>query len=237
MEQSAEDLKEEQKPDNPDQEQTEPKSLELTKEQWLQFYDEVQAREKIKHKRKDLKVDFREITVHNVGQLKALLNKTLPVTYSHDFYNRLTSFVRYSKLAYFKDILIGAITCKEHVKKMGDEQTEQRGAYIMTITVFKPYRRYGIASKLLEKAIHDCCQSQDINYIFLDVQEGNDAALEFYKKHGFVVSHKEENYYTNIEPADSYFLYKKLDQKENNNKEENDNKEQKDKETEETQQQ
>ena len=42
------------------------------------------------------------------------------------------------------------------------------------------------------------------------MQENNVAALEFYKKHGFEVSHKRVDYYTNIEPSDSYFLYKKI---------------------------
>ena len=80
----------------------------------------------------------------------------------------------------------------------------------MTITVFEKYRRYGIASKLLVKAIEDWCKSKKVKYIFLDVQENNLSALEFYKKHDFVVSNLNEGYYTNIEPSNSYFLYKEL---------------------------
>ena len=58
---------------------------------------------------------------------------------------------RYSKLAYIKDVLVGAITCKEDFEKDGE-----RICYIMTITVLKPYRRYGVGTKLLEKAIEEC---------------------------------------------------------------------------------
>ncbi len=58
---------------------------------------------------------------------------------------------RYSKFAYVKDVLVGAISCKEDLLKDGGKE-----CYIMTITVLKPYRRYGIASKLLQKAIDDC---------------------------------------------------------------------------------
>jgi len=68
----------------------------------------------------------------------------LPVIYSEDFYRRLINNLRYSKLAYLKDVLVGAISCKE------DEYEGEKSVYIMTITVLKPYRRYGIASKLLE---------------------------------------------------------------------------------------
>lgn len=40
---------------------------------------------------------------------------TLPVIYSEDFYNRLTAYTRYSKLGYLKDVLVGAISCKEEL--------------------------------------------------------------------------------------------------------------------------
>ena len=65
---------------------------------------------------------------------------TLPVVYSEDFYRRLTSYYRYSKLAYLKDVLVGAISCKY------EEKDNEVVIYIMTITVLKPYRRYGIGS-------------------------------------------------------------------------------------------
>ena len=52
---------------------------------------------------------------------------------------------RYSKFAYVKDVLVGAISCKEDILEDGSRQ-----CYIMTITVLEPYRRYGIASQLLE---------------------------------------------------------------------------------------
>ena len=52
-----------------------------------------------------------------------------------------------------KDVLVGAISCKEEI------QDGEPVVYIMTITILKPYRRYGIGSKLLEKAIKDCVES------------------------------------------------------------------------------
>ena len=96
--------------------------------------------EKPVRKLKTLDVKFGMLTHHNVEQLRVINYLTLPVVYSEDFYNRLTCYQRYSKLAYYKDVCIGAITCKE------DKLEEGRAVYIMTINVLKPYRRYGIAS-------------------------------------------------------------------------------------------
>ena len=77
---------------------------------------------------------------------------TLPVIYSEKFYDLLISMRRYSKLAYVKDVLVGAITCKEDINK----ETGESVCYIMTITVLEPYRRYGVASQLLKQAVEDC---------------------------------------------------------------------------------
>ena len=48
-----------------------------------------------------------------------------------------------------KDVLVGAISCRYET----DEECGGRVVYIMTITVLKAYRRYGIGSQLLEQAI------------------------------------------------------------------------------------
>ena len=104
--------------------------------------------EKPKRRTATLDVKFGELTPKNFEQMRILNYLTLPVIYSEDFYDRLKSMQRYSKFAYVKDVLVGAISCKEDILEDGSKQ-----CYIMTITVLKPYRRYGIASKLLEQAI------------------------------------------------------------------------------------
>ena len=80
----------------------------------------------------------------------------------------------------------------------------------MTITVLKPYRRYGIATKLLERAIEDCMKARDVSRMVLHVQSNNEQALEFYKKNGFIVEEHLENYYTDLEPSDCYYLVKNV---------------------------
>ena len=118
----------------------------------------------------------------------------------------LKSMQRYSKFCYVKDVLVGAISCKEDIKADGSKE-----CYIMTITVLKPYRRYGIATKLLQKAIEDCMIARDVTRMVLHVQSNNQQALEFYKKNGFTVEEHLQDYYTDLEPSDCYFLSKTVE--------------------------
>jgi ribosomal protein S18 acetylase RimI-like enzyme len=78
---------------------------------------------------------------------------------------------RYSKLAYVKDVLVGAISTKTDHKEDGTVEV-----YIMTVTVLKPYRRYGIASQLLQQSIKDCCESNHVDKMVLHVQSNNESA-------------------------------------------------------------
>ena len=91
------------------------------------------------------------------------------MTYQNTFYSKLVNFERYSKLAYFKDVLIGAISCKHDSYKDEDTGEEEEGVYLMTITVLEPYRRYGLGSRLLEEAIKDYKEQPNLKSIFLDV--------------------------------------------------------------------
>ena len=183
----------------------------LTEEQTSSFYSTLMAKSEIKHTKTELKITYRELNHTNVQQLRILLGVTLPVVYHKNFYERLLDYSRYSRLAYFKDILIGAITCKEDYERdENDKVTDSFGIYLMTITVLKPYRRYGVGSQMLRDTLKHFKEDTEHKCIFLDVQANNKSALEFYKKHDFDNVRLNKDYYTNIMPADSYYLRKIL---------------------------
>ena len=163
------------------------------------------SQEKPIRRKATLDIKFGDLTPKNFEQMRILNYLTLPVIYSENFYDMLKSLQRYSKFAYVKDVLVGAISCKEDILKDGTKE-----CYIMTVTVLKPYRRYGIASKLLTQAIEDCMVSREVSRMVLHVQSNNQQALEFYKKNGFEVKEHLENYYTDLEPSDCYYLCKEL---------------------------
>ena len=60
------------------------------------------------------------------------------------------------------------------------------------------YRDQGIASKLLEKCLK---RQKDIT---LHVQTDNEIAVNFYKKRGFIIEEKVENYYNRTNCANAF---------------------------------
>lgn len=90
-------------------------------------------------------LSFGEVTPKNVEQLRKLNLAIFPVRYNEKFYNDLSNapVQSYTHLAYFSDILVGAICCRV-------EPTEGTSfkVYVMTIGVLAPYRRMGIGARV-----------------------------------------------------------------------------------------
>ena len=95
-----------------------------------------------------------------------------------------------------------------------DATTNAVSIYIMTLGVLESYRRLDVGKKLLayvlDKVVDKHPEAIDVR---LHVQVGNDAAVEFYKNAGFTVGDKVANYYSKVEPADAYLVYKSLKDK------------------------
>jgi ribosomal protein S18 acetylase RimI-like enzyme len=50
-------------------------------------------------------------------------------------------------MAYMGEILVGAISCREEMSSLADED---KVVYIQLIGVYESYRRFGIGSKLIQ---------------------------------------------------------------------------------------
>lgn len=166
--------------------------------------EQPKQEEKKQNPSKVIKVVFGDITKNNYMQLKQLNNLSLPVRYQEGFYARIVSKNRYGRFAYYNDIIVGSITWKyDHCK-------DERNVYIMTINVLDAYKRNGIGSQLLNELIRLHKDMKEIKYINLHVQICNEIAKNFYLKNGFENVRMIENYYTDIEPKEAYYLRLKL---------------------------
>ncbi|KAL0482844.1 N-alpha-acetyltransferase [Acrasis kona] len=109
-------------------------------------------------------------------------------------------------LCYHEDKIIGAIVCKADVHNSVRQKT--RRGYIAMLAVDKGYRKRGLGSQLIQKAIEgmiiDGCDEA-----VLETEEINTAALKLYENLGFVRDKKLHKYYLNQGSAYRLKLYLK----------------------------
>lgn len=142
----------------------------------------------------------------------------------------------FHRLAYVSGVLVGAVCCRrenplQHELSLSESSiaatvvaldsarnqslggrtgtSRQSKLYIMTLGVLAPYRECGIGSLLLKHVLNVVLGSphaDGIGEVYLHVQVGNDDALSFYRRHGFVTKCRLENYYRKIRPADCLYV-------------------------------
>eukprot|EP00126_Sphaerothecum_destruens_P010968 Sdes_comp20836_c0_seq1m17465 len=152
------------------------------------------------------KMDLGDVTVHNVKQLKMLNSVIFPVSYNEKFYKDVLTMGEFAKLAYYNDLIVGAVCCR--IEPM--ENSDLNQVYIMTLGCLAPYRRLKIGSHMLLHILKQCELDPSIHSIYLHVQVSNEEALEFYAKFGFHIVETRKDYYRKIEPADAYVLRKTI---------------------------
>ena len=145
-------------------------------------------------------ISFGEVTEKNVDQVRKLNLAVFPVRYNDKFYADLaTTHGKFTQLGFFSDILVGAICCR--VEPLDGTKFK---VYIMTIGVLAPYRRLGIGQQLLKEMLKKCGEDANCAEVYLHVQVGNEAALDFYKGFGFEVGEIVKDYYTRLDVNDAH---------------------------------
>ena len=91
----------------------------------------------------DVRIDLRDITLHNIEALKNVNQVVLSTTYPDDFYQDMLYAGELAKLAFYNDIVAGAICCYTEISKTPSGETSQK-LHIMTLGCLTPYRRLGI---------------------------------------------------------------------------------------------
>ncbi|XP_078464287.1 N-alpha-acetyltransferase 50 [Lampetra planeri] len=153
---------------------------------------------------KPFRTELGEVTPHNIKQLKRLNQVIFPVFYNDKFYKDVLEVGELARLAYFNDIVVGAVCCRV------DFSNNQKRLYIMTLGCLARYRRLGIGTKMLNHVLAICEKDGTYDNIFLHVQVNNESAMRFYREFGFEVLETKAQYYKRIEPADAHVLQKTL---------------------------
>jgi len=156
----------------------------------------------------ELKVVLGPVREKNVAQLKLLNQAIFPVRYQESFYKDCLAAGDVTQLAFYQDVLVGAVACRLEAPQGGAEGKGK--LYIMTLGVLPPYRGQGIGRRLLNHTLAEARKQDKASEVYLHVQTNNDDAVNFYKKHDFEITETITGYYRKIDPPDCYVLSFKL---------------------------
>merc|ERR1712223_1693369 len=168
-------------------------------------------------KDKNTRIDLGDVTPHNIKLLKKVNQVVFPIVYHDKFYKDVLEAGELAKLAYYNDVVVGAVCCRVDVianapdEELSEATKSKRKLYIMTLGCLAPYRRLGIGTTMLKHVMDIVEKDGNFDSVVLHVQVNNEGALRFYKNFGFEVVETKEAYYKRIEPADAHVLEKKID--------------------------
>lgn len=111
-------------------------------------------------------IELGDCTHHNLKQLKKINSVVFPVTYNDKFYLDVLDSGDLCKLAYYNDIIVGAVCCRID-KAVDSNMRTTRRLYIMTLGCLSPYRRLGIGTVMLEHILNIVEEDGYFNNIFL----------------------------------------------------------------------
>ena len=158
-----------------------------------------------------LTLQWRRLTTENVSEFRTLNSVLFPVRYSDRFYTEALGYPSdFVRLVYDGSALVAGVCARiEHHTEHDCDKL-----HIMTLGVLAPYRSCGIGTALLahvERLVQNSMECVFVEEIYLHVQVGNDDALRFYTTHGFQIKEKLIAYYRRIQPADCFYVRKKVD--------------------------
>lgn len=121
----------------------------------------------------------------------------LPENYNMSFYiYHLATYPGLSFICFIDDKVVGYV-----IGKIEDDDGKTKG-HIVSLCVDKPYRRRGVAGKMLDALLDAFSTKQNEKLcVGLRVRLSNKNAISFYKKNEFKITNEEKNYYVDGESA------------------------------------
>merc|ERR1712113_776139 len=101
-------------------------------------------------KDKNTRIDLGDVTPHNIKLLKKVNQVVFPIVYHDKFYKDVLEAGELAKLAYYNDVVVGAVCCRIDNTAAEEGKPSKKKLYIMTLGCLAPYRRLGIGTHMLK---------------------------------------------------------------------------------------
>ena len=130
-------------------------------------------------------ITYRKMSLLDIGGVHAIESESFPTPWRRrTFVTRLILSDHYGYVAEAERRVVGYVVFGIRVE----------GVHLQKIAVTKPYRRRGIATRLMEIVLEQG-RAHGAETIFLEVRAGNQAAQKFYEAFDFALDHVQESYY------------------------------------------
>lgn len=138
-----------------------------------------------------------DLTVNNLGVFKKINEVSLATKYPDSWYLSSLNSDQVVKLAFYSELPVGAIKGKlintnnktasfeTSTSNQLVEKSIPNAIYIESLAVLEAYRKHGIATKLLDWLVA-VTKEKFVHQIVLHAHVDETAAIEWYKKRGFV---------------------------------------------------
>ncbi|WVN88618.1 uncharacterized protein L203_103829 [Cryptococcus depauperatus CBS 7841] len=156
-------------------------------------------------------MDIRQATIQDLIGMQSANLLNLPENYVFKYY--LYHILTWPELSYVavdpKGRVVGYI-----LAKMDEDSSETHNGHVTSISVLRPYRRLGIAYKLMKQSQEAMVAHYNAQHITLHVRKSNRAAISLYRDTlGFQVHGIDKSYYADGENAYRMrFVFKKTDE-------------------------
>ena len=141
-----------------------------------------------------------DVTDENINTFKHLHTCIFPANYPSKFYREIFNKNSLNKIVLIGEQSVGVLSARVLESDLG------KSLYLTSLGCKVLYRRKGLGSLLLSEA-QKFALNQDCKYIRLHVQEGNEAAMDFYRDKGFQRVCVVQVYYTRLQPSNAFLMY------------------------------
>ena len=145
-----------------------------------------------------------EVSDENINSFKHLHTCIFPANYPSKFYKEIFNKNSINKIAVIGEQSVGVLTARVL------ESDHGKSLYLTSLGCKVLFRRRGVGSLLLTEA-RKFALSHDCKHIRLHVQEGNEAAIDFYKDKGFQIESVVPGYYTRLQPSNAFLMFLNID--------------------------
>jgi ribosomal-protein-alanine N-acetyltransferase len=155
---------------------------------------------------------FEEIRLEYIPEVIRINEVVLPENYPYYFYELL--YRNYPKAFFVAKVdnkIVGYIMCRvEHSFRVsGIIPKFSKVGHVVSIGVLPDYRRLGIGSELMNRAMETLKNIYKCSEVYLEVRVSNEAAINFYDRLGFKIDRVIKHYYKDGE--DAYVMSKGLE--------------------------